>query len=513
MNVKKKVAALAVAVLTAGMVAFAAVPAEAAGGSDDPTPYTVTASGITLPAGTSFPDNGHVNIKTTAGDKSIHFESQNNQPSGTWIGESFLPWSAFGLTGEFCVTWVQIADFKEHFGEGGQEPVCIGKPPVVEGVAVTLPDPIPATCEAPGALPTTPTTPTGVTWSWSGNTLTATADEGYAITNAPTSKHYVVEPKLDPDTNPDCRSDKPVGLTAPTSINECGIDGDSVIPADDSEGVTYSVVAGDIVATITGGHFVEETPEGWAANDDGTFTFATAGLTTDVPCPIVTTLALPVIVDVCGTEDDSATLPANTDGVTYTRESEDSLSMVATLTDGYVLDGAPAAGWVAGDGFYTYDTSAMMTDVPCPIVTTLALPVIVDVCGTEDDSATLPANTDGVTYTRESEDSLSMVATLTDGYVLDGAPAAGWVAGDGFYTYDTSAMMTDEECTVEVEDVTVVLSGGALSAAGTTETETATGAGAAALSETGTESLQMGALALSLMAIGGTTALVARKRN
>src|SRR6478735_2698952 len=105
-----------------------------AGGSDAPTPYTVSAAGITLPGGATFQDNGHVNVKTTnQGDKGIHFESLNNQPSGQWIGKSFLPWSAFGYNSDtICVKWVQVAGYNEHFGEGGQAPVgpgCESTPP------------------------------------------------------------------------------------------------------------------------------------------------------------------------------------------------------------------------------------------------------------------------------------------------------------------------------------------------------------------------------------------------
>lgn len=107
------------------------------GGSDGVTPYSVTKDGLTLPAGCFFEDNGHVNIKTSVGPKNIHFESRNNQPSGQWIGQSFLPWSAFGLTGDFCVTWVQMSAFNEHFGEGGQKPVCTNPPFEVKEVCAT----------------------------------------------------------------------------------------------------------------------------------------------------------------------------------------------------------------------------------------------------------------------------------------------------------------------------------------------------------------------------------------
>lgn len=128
---KKIIIALTVA------LGIALVPTAAhAGGSDAPTPYTVDAVGITLPAGVTFPDNGHVNIKTNLGDFGLHFESLNNQPSGQWIGQSHLPWSAFGLDpAKVCVIWVQVSMYNEHFGEGGQPPVgagCGAVPPPID---------------------------------------------------------------------------------------------------------------------------------------------------------------------------------------------------------------------------------------------------------------------------------------------------------------------------------------------------------------------------------------------
>src|SRR5690606_2285768 len=100
-----------------------------AGGSDDPTPYTVDSSGITLPDGDTFQDGGHVNLQTTQGAKNLHFESQNwpaDHPKRAYIGKSFIPWSAFGLTGCFQVSWVQIHGYNEHYGEGGQPPIQAG---------------------------------------------------------------------------------------------------------------------------------------------------------------------------------------------------------------------------------------------------------------------------------------------------------------------------------------------------------------------------------------------------
>lgn len=116
------------------------------GGSDAPTPYTVDAAGITLPAGATFVDGGHVNIRTSSGSYGIHFEALNNQPSGKWIGASFLPWSAFGLDpSTVCVEWVQIAEFNEHFGEGGQTPVGVG--------CTVTPEPSPSPTSSPTITP------------------------------------------------------------------------------------------------------------------------------------------------------------------------------------------------------------------------------------------------------------------------------------------------------------------------------------------------------------------------
>lgn len=127
------------------------------GGSDDPTPYTVDAAGITLPAGHAFVDGGHVNIRTTSGSYGIHFEALNNQPSGEWIGTSFLPWSAFGIDpATACIEWVQVAEFNEHFGEGGQTPVGAGceTAPTPTASPTATASPAPSQTPVPSASPT-----------------------------------------------------------------------------------------------------------------------------------------------------------------------------------------------------------------------------------------------------------------------------------------------------------------------------------------------------------------------
>ena len=170
-------AAIAAALVLAPAAAHAA-------GSDAPTPYTVTVDGITLPDGQTFRDNGHVNIRTTANVAyGLHFEDRNwpeDHPKRAYIGEAFLPWSAFGIPdGQACVMWVQVAEFNEHYGEGGQPavgPDCATGPvdpedpkntpapePTQEPEPTEEPTPTPTEepTEQPTSTPTEPMIPAG----------------------------------------------------------------------------------------------------------------------------------------------------------------------------------------------------------------------------------------------------------------------------------------------------------------------------------------------------------------
>lgn len=156
-SMRARLSAAAIATLLVGAGALGGTTAAFAAGSDSPTPYTVTAEGVTLPGAMTFVDNGHVNVRSNQGNRGIHFESLNNMPSGKWIGQSFLPWSAFGYdTDSLCVEWVQIAEFNEHFGEGGQDPVgngCTvpeGKNPGTEEPVIETPETEKPGAEVPG---------------------------------------------------------------------------------------------------------------------------------------------------------------------------------------------------------------------------------------------------------------------------------------------------------------------------------------------------------------------------
>src|SRR5699024_10942126 len=107
----------ALATLTAALVAAVVVSGPAvAGGSDSVTPYTVTAAGIEFP--TPLVAHGHVNVRLVDGTaRGLHFDPNNGHPGAAWIGATFLPWSALGITGG-CIAWVQWSDTNEHYGEG-----------------------------------------------------------------------------------------------------------------------------------------------------------------------------------------------------------------------------------------------------------------------------------------------------------------------------------------------------------------------------------------------------------
>lgn len=147
MSIRNKLFGLGALVLA---LALPASPALAAG-SDGPTPYTVTEEGIYLPAGQVFQDNGHVNIKTSLGPANVHFEAKcitrtdaecagDRHAQAQFIGKSSIPWTAFGLGKKpFCVTWVQLSQYNEHYGEGGQGGVgtgCATPPPLPPDVVV-----------------------------------------------------------------------------------------------------------------------------------------------------------------------------------------------------------------------------------------------------------------------------------------------------------------------------------------------------------------------------------------
>lgn len=146
-----------------GVVVFAT--AARAAGSDSPTPYTVDKTGITLPAGQTFPAHGHVNVRWTNPDGAagVHFDPNNGQPGGVWIGQPSIPWTAFGVPAGACVAWVQVSTFNEHFGEGGPPPMCLTEEepwtPEPQPTETPTTTPAPSPTPSPTSVPTSPVLP------------------------------------------------------------------------------------------------------------------------------------------------------------------------------------------------------------------------------------------------------------------------------------------------------------------------------------------------------------------
>lgn len=154
-----------IVVTTVAAVALLLVGPAAMAGSDSPTPYTVDQTGITLPAGRTFQDNGHVNIRWTGGATGLHFEAKcatrtdaecagARHDAAQFIGASSIPWTAFGIPTDACVTWVQISDFQEHYGEGGQPPICLTEDP-----CPTPTTSAPSNGPSPSSTPSPPSSP------------------------------------------------------------------------------------------------------------------------------------------------------------------------------------------------------------------------------------------------------------------------------------------------------------------------------------------------------------------
>ncbi|WP_179210860.1 hypothetical protein [Cellulomonas iranensis] len=126
-----------------------------AAGSDGPTPYTVAPTGIAFP--TPLAAHGHVNVRLADGRTAgLHLDPNDGHPGARWIGSTFLPWSALGVV-DGCVAWVQWSDAPEHYGEGGQRPVCLSTP-----TPTSTPEPMwtPSQIASPTPSPEPTTSPT-----------------------------------------------------------------------------------------------------------------------------------------------------------------------------------------------------------------------------------------------------------------------------------------------------------------------------------------------------------------
>lgn len=214
---KRTLAALTTGILALGLAVVGVSGSANATGSDSPVPYTVTATSLTLPGTDTFSSTLHNdgNVKYipqsqySAGQTythpgaswsvaTINFHIESNAAHGAgMIGRSTLPFDPISSDGAFrstlplsgyCIVWVQVDGYNEHFGEGGQTPLCSTYAAPLASAATTT---IAATCTAGQSLDLsavdhatfgTPTY-TPIKGSAGGRiySVTATAENGYTF--------------------------------------------------------------------------------------------------------------------------------------------------------------------------------------------------------------------------------------------------------------------------------------------------------------------------------------------
>src|SRR4051812_27292464 len=225
----KKFLASAAALLVAASLSLVGVAGSAAalgapGTSDGPIPYSLTTTSLTLSSGHTFSSSSPTNdgnvkyiplSQYVAGQSytnqganwtvlNINFHVEQNAGFGaSMIGKTVLPFDTAASGGAFrgtlpstgyCIVWVQVDGYNEHFGEGGQAPLCTA-PPTVGDAAAAAPTVVAATC----ATGQTVTLATATNASWGAVTggtgpgsysVTATATSGHTFSDASTTKTF-----------------------------------------------------------------------------------------------------------------------------------------------------------------------------------------------------------------------------------------------------------------------------------------------------------------------------------
>ena len=205
-------------------VAGSAAALGAPGTSDGPIPYSLTPTALTLSSGHTFNSSSPTNdgnvkyiplSQYSAGQSytnqgpnwtvlNINFHIEQNAGFGAaMIGKTVLPFDTAASGGAFrgtlpstgyCIVWVQVDGYNEHFGEGGQAPLCT-TPPTVADAAAAAPTIVAATCATGQTLSLG--TATNASWgAVTGGTgpgsysVTATATSGHTFSDGSTTKNF-----------------------------------------------------------------------------------------------------------------------------------------------------------------------------------------------------------------------------------------------------------------------------------------------------------------------------------
>lgn len=419
----KKIVASAATLLVAVSLSLVGVAGSAyASGSDSATPYTVDATGITLPSGSVFVDNQEINIHSTPSGTNVHFEAKcisrtdaecagDPHALAQYIGKSFIPWSAFHLTGSFCVSWVQVGGYNQHYGEGGQSPVCTA----VKDAAAAGPTIVAATCATGQTLTLGATT--NASWGTvTGGTgpgtysVTATATSGHTFSDGSTTKTFTGS------------------LTGPLSPNDVSCQTPPSCIPNSSVSYTYTPAtnSGDIVVTdiknSTGVlcHPFWVTATSWLYTKDAVW-----------PQVLDVVQKLPKI-STPGTYHYVATVTCG-QGDIYA-------STVAQPDPTPVLNGPNtpfSEHFLHSMGFKGPTPTYMQQPTGCNVITPVAPTAsAITACG-EYGSVTVPADTAAVSYTvtgSGNEGDYEVTATVNAPYTLKSGATTSWTFHLGHYT-------------------------------------------------------------------------------
>ncbi|WP_430868326.1 hypothetical protein [Demequina aurantiaca] len=289
--------------------------------------------------------------------------------------------------------------------------------------------------------------------------VTATATAGYVFDNGNTTKAYAwtdVDSLL-------CSAPVP-----PVIVDECGVEDDrAVLP--ETEGVVYSqkvAPSGDIrVTAVPAEGYVFTDGTGSAKNNNIKYYTVTvgAGADFDLDTRDCVTVSVPAPSAECAFMVEDYPLPANTEGVTYEAWIAPNGQLRIKVSVDHTMH--ILVNHSAKDDYVKWFSFDVNEDA-CPTAVTPVAPTVVDVCGTVNDSRTLPT-TEGVAYIFNSHDDHDFLfASLT-------AENTVWSLTDGWMDLGENnaelqlAALTNESCgSTEVlgeppvetpTDVTVVL--------------------------------------------------------
>ena len=336
---------------------------------------------------------------------------------------------------------------------------------------------------------------TGVSYQINGQTVAANtyAGTGTVVITAVANTGYTLEGTASWtftfSTTP-CNVN--VTPAAPTKLDVCGTANDKyTIPT--TTGVKYYVNGTEKAAgTHSGSGIVTITAGPAAPNYILQGTKIWVFIYTNLPC--VVTATPPTENDVCGRDDDTYTIPSTT-GVRYfvngvekaagTYDAPSIVKIVAVAKPGYILNLSEPVLWL-----FTYSNKQCPQpchglvalsflghhdwndNVPCiPVQVTTAAPSSEDLCGTDDDTYTIPSTT-GVVYkvdgvitpagTYKTTKSVAITAHAADsGYVIANGQTTSWTFEYTNATCPAADISIVAECSAQGVAVTLNNSGDA----------------------------------------------------